>query len=510
MLDKRLNDKGKNWRHVLKSLKVLDYILHEGSELVITWSKKNIYIVKTLREFVYLDDEGRDVGANVRQSAKDLTALINDDDRLRAERRDRKSWKSRVTGLDDVGPGMGSDPDVARARQARRHRRSSAGGDENDLEYKLALEASKNQAEEDAKRRSTDPNGATDDDLAKAIKLSKEEEELRKRELEQSNANSLFDDTPAQNQPQFTGYNQGYQQQGAVDWYGNPIDAQQQQSQTTGYLNNMYSQPTGFQNQATGFQNGFGQPQQTGYDQFGQQQQQFLQPQQTVQPQQTAFNNPYQQQQDFNQFQQQQQVGSPSATGSNNPFGGQQSQPQADTLQPMKTGSNNPFAARPVQQQPPMPSRNQPSLNSIAEQRTANPIANFSSPMPQQQYQPQQQQIQPQATQSFAAQQRTELDPHRARLNAMLASGDGMDTFGNTGDMRIPAQHTAPGAFVNSAGQNLDRLRAERTGNNPFMLQQQATGVPQHFNAPQQAYGGGNNPFGQRQQQPGGNSLIDL
>tara|TARA_R110002003_G_scaffold70_3_gene6313 strand:- start:20790 stop:21080 length:291 start_codon:yes stop_codon:yes gene_type:complete len=66
MLDKRLNDKGKNWRHVLKSLKVLDYCLHEGSELVVTWARKNIYIIKTLREFQYIDEEGRDVGQNGR------------------------------------------------------------------------------------------------------------------------------------------------------------------------------------------------------------------------------------------------------------------------------------------------------------------------------------------------------------------------------------------------------------------------------------------------------------
>lgn len=64
MIDKRLNDKGKNWRHVLKSLKVLDYCLHEGSELVVTWARKNVYIIKTLREFQYVDEDGRDVGQN--------------------------------------------------------------------------------------------------------------------------------------------------------------------------------------------------------------------------------------------------------------------------------------------------------------------------------------------------------------------------------------------------------------------------------------------------------------
>lgn len=64
MIDKRLNDKGKNWRHVLKALKVLDYCLHEGSELVVTWGKQNIYIIRTLREFQYIDEDGRDVGQN--------------------------------------------------------------------------------------------------------------------------------------------------------------------------------------------------------------------------------------------------------------------------------------------------------------------------------------------------------------------------------------------------------------------------------------------------------------
>jgi epsin len=72
MLDKRLNDKGKNWRHVLKSLKVLDYCLHEGSELVVTWARKNVYIIKTLREFQYIDEDGRDVGQNGMCVAMDM------------------------------------------------------------------------------------------------------------------------------------------------------------------------------------------------------------------------------------------------------------------------------------------------------------------------------------------------------------------------------------------------------------------------------------------------------
>ncbi|KAJ9203125.1 hypothetical protein DTO164E3_2596 [Paecilomyces variotii] len=502
MLDKRLNDKGKNWRHVLKSLKVLDYCLHEGSELVVTWARKNVYIIKTLREFQYIDDDGRDVGQNVRVSAKELTALIMDEERLRSERSDRKLWKSRVSGLDDYH-GFGNEPIRRPERRERRPR-----NDDDDEEYRKAIEASKAEAEEERRRREKAKMAAEeDDDLAKAIKLSKEEEELRRRELEESNAQSLFDDTPAQVQP--TGYNQGYQQQPAVDWFGNPVDTQQ--PMTTGYLNNQYAQPTGFQTQPTGYQNGYTnglQMQPTGYNQmqYSQAQSSFLQPQPTLQPQQTAFsNNPYgtdvwgQQQQ---QQQTQQQQNDYLQPGSHNPWAGQQ--PSAEALKPMPTGSNNPFASSFTRQQlqtQSQPQRPQPpSLNTLAEERTTtqfnntanNPILNYRAPSPPRSTPPQVNQ-----------------DPHVARLNALLATGEGQDTFGNVGDLRIPAQHTAPGTFVNSAGQGLDRLRAQQTGNNPF-LTQSFTGVPRQTGYMQQNV----NPYGgqqgfQQQPQQGG-SLIDL
>jgi epsin len=91
-------------------------------------------------------------------------------------------------------------------------------------------------------------------------------------------------------------------------------------------------------------------------------------------------------------------------------------------------------------------------------------------------------------------------DPAHARLNALLATGEGQDTFGNVGDLRIPAQHTTPGVFVNSAGSGLNRLQPSQTGNNPFM-NHHLTGMPNN----QQ----NNNPFG-GQRQPQSGSLIDL
>ncbi|KAJ5168013.1 uncharacterized protein N7482_003607 [Penicillium canariense] len=508
MIDKRLNDKGKNWRHVLKSLKVLDYCLHEGSELVVTWARKNVYIIKTLREFQYVDEEGRDVGQNVRVAAKELTALVLDEDRLRSERSDRKLWKTRVSGLDD-GYGGGSEP-------SRRERRRPRRDDEDDTEYRLAIEASKAEAEEERKRRAKESmKMEEDEDLAKAIKLSREEEDLRKRELEESNAHSLFDETPAQVQP--TGFNQGYQQQGAVDWFGNPINVQQ--PMTTGFLNNQYAQPTGFQGQPTGmanpYTNGY-QQQPSAFDQnpYGQPQNNFLQPQATLQPQHTAYhaNNPYGPPDVFGQQppqQQQQPQENYQSAGSNNPWTGNQ---PADALKPMPTGSNNPFAQRTqsqfTNQGPPKPGP--PSLNTLAEDRTTNQF-NHNNQYNTNQFSQQPSQQNPiaafQAPQPSKSTPPQPANPHHARLNALLSSGEGQDTFGNVGDLRIPAQHTAPGTFVNSAGQGLDRLHAAQTGNNPF-FGQQYTGVPQQTGYLQQP---ASNPWGaqQRPQQHGG-SLIDL
>ncbi|KAI5866357.1 ENTH-domain-containing protein [Durotheca rogersii] len=511
MLDKRLNDKGKNWRHVLKALKVLDYCLHEGSELVVTWARKNIYIIKTLREFVYVDEEGRDVGQNVRVAAKELTALLLDEERLRAERAGRAAWKSRVTGIDEYPDGPTA------AAQHGRHRPRQYSDDEEDAEYKLALEASKYQEEEDRrKRESRQGVEEEDDDLAKAIKLSKEEDERRKRELEESNAKSLFDDSPAQPNTHPTGLNMGYQQGSNVDWLGNPIDqSQMTQPQPTGYVNNTYTgyPANGYTN---GYNNGFN-PQQTGmYDPYGQQPN-HLQPQlQPFQMQPTGYN-PYAGQP---QFQHPQPTASPEPTlqpGSNNPWASNNQAQSA--LRPMPTGSNNPFATnnnnnnftRPQTAKASLiPSLS--SLQSLPEQKSLQAFSPQPQPQPQLQLQP-----------SFNPNQQPprQLSEHEQKLNALLASGDGMDTFGNTGELRIPAQHTAPGTFVNSAGAGAHKLTADATGNNPF-LRQQFTGMPTvSYGAPQMpaatgpvgfgGYGGGSNPFATRSpQQPNNGQGQDL
>jgi epsin len=60
--------------------------------------------LRTLKEFVYVDEAGKDVGTNVRQKAKDITNLLQDEERLRAERRSRGAMRDRMLGnLADSG-----------------------------------------------------------------------------------------------------------------------------------------------------------------------------------------------------------------------------------------------------------------------------------------------------------------------------------------------------------------------------------------------------------------------
>jgi epsin len=92
MIWKRLNDHGKNWRHVYKSLVLLDYLIKNGNEKVVQQCKEHIVTIQTLKDFQYME-ENKDQGANVRDKAKNLVALIRDDDRFKQER--QKALKAR-------------------------------------------------------------------------------------------------------------------------------------------------------------------------------------------------------------------------------------------------------------------------------------------------------------------------------------------------------------------------------------------------------------------------------
>ncbi|KAF4118145.1 epsin-3 isoform X2 [Onychostoma macrolepis] len=108
MVWKRLNDHGKNWRHVYKALTLLDYLAKTGSERVAQQCRENAFTIQTLRDFQYVDRDGRDQGVNVREKAKQLVALLRDEERLRQERAQALKTRERMTGGGGVSGGVSS------------------------------------------------------------------------------------------------------------------------------------------------------------------------------------------------------------------------------------------------------------------------------------------------------------------------------------------------------------------------------------------------------------------
>ncbi|XP_015673310.1 epsin-2 isoform X1 [Protobothrops mucrosquamatus] len=106
MIWKRLNDHGKNWRHVYKALTLLDYLIKTGSERVAQQCKENIFAIQTLKDFQYIDRDGKDQGINVREKSKQLVSLLKDDERLKAERAQALKTKERMA---QVAIGVGSN-----------------------------------------------------------------------------------------------------------------------------------------------------------------------------------------------------------------------------------------------------------------------------------------------------------------------------------------------------------------------------------------------------------------
>ncbi|XP_016522924.1 clathrin interactor 1-like isoform X3 [Poecilia formosa] len=105
-----LKDNKKNWRRVYKALLLLAYLIRNGSERVVTSAREHIYDLRSLENYHFIDENGKDQGINVRQKVKEMVEFIQDDDRLREERKKAKKNKDKYIGVssDSMGGGGGS------------------------------------------------------------------------------------------------------------------------------------------------------------------------------------------------------------------------------------------------------------------------------------------------------------------------------------------------------------------------------------------------------------------
>ncbi|XP_033757753.1 clathrin interactor 1-like isoform X4 [Pecten maximus] len=100
MLWKRmLHDNKKNWRRVYKSLLLLTYLLKNGSERVVTSSREHLYDLRSLEGYTFTDEHGKDQGLNVRQKVQELMDFVQNDEKLREERKKAKRNKDKYVGV---------------------------------------------------------------------------------------------------------------------------------------------------------------------------------------------------------------------------------------------------------------------------------------------------------------------------------------------------------------------------------------------------------------------------
>ncbi|XP_061905168.1 clathrin interactor 1-like [Entelurus aequoreus] len=102
-----LKDNKKNWRRVYKALLLLAYLIRNGSERVVTSAREHIYDLRSLENYHFLDENGKDQGVNVRQKVKEMVEFVQDDDRLREERKKAKKNKDKYIGVSSNSMGGG-------------------------------------------------------------------------------------------------------------------------------------------------------------------------------------------------------------------------------------------------------------------------------------------------------------------------------------------------------------------------------------------------------------------
>lgn len=137
IVDKRLNDSGKNWRHVYKALILLEYLIEkvppltQGADSIVQHAKQNLHVIKTLKDFQFIDEDRRDQGMNVREKSKQLALLLASDSRI-------QELRSNTRSVNYSGSAIQNSP-------------TARPGD--DEEMRAAMEASTRQLQIDEERR---------------------------------------------------------------------------------------------------------------------------------------------------------------------------------------------------------------------------------------------------------------------------------------------------------------------------------------------------------------------
>lgn len=84
----------------IQGLQLLEFLIKNGSERVIDDARSHLSLLKMLRQFHFIDQNGKDQGVNVRNRSKELAEMLGDVDRIRAERKKARNNRNKFGGVE--------------------------------------------------------------------------------------------------------------------------------------------------------------------------------------------------------------------------------------------------------------------------------------------------------------------------------------------------------------------------------------------------------------------------
>lgn len=93
--------------HDFQALQLLEFLVKNGSERVVDDARSHLSLLRMLRQFHYIDPNGKDQGVNVRNRSAELTKLLGDVDAIRSERKKARTNKNKYGGVEGGAGGGG-------------------------------------------------------------------------------------------------------------------------------------------------------------------------------------------------------------------------------------------------------------------------------------------------------------------------------------------------------------------------------------------------------------------
>ncbi|KAH8693788.1 hypothetical protein BGW36DRAFT_429819 [Talaromyces proteolyticus] len=101
MIYKRFTEKtAEEWRQIYKALQLLEFLIKNGSERVVDDARSHMSLLRMLRQFHYIDNNGKDQGINVRNRSQELAKLLGDVDAIRSERKKARANRNKFGGME--------------------------------------------------------------------------------------------------------------------------------------------------------------------------------------------------------------------------------------------------------------------------------------------------------------------------------------------------------------------------------------------------------------------------